>query len=96
MECPRIIERDADGFLPLDAYGALGDGRSVARSGADGSIDWWCVPSIDSPLLFDRLLDVRNGGYFSITPTQPFEVERQYREHSNVLETVFTTPTGRA
>ncbi|MDR5773320.1 MULTISPECIES: hypothetical protein [unclassified Caballeronia] len=32
--------RDADGFLPLDAYGALGDGRSVALSGADGSIDW--------------------------------------------------------
>lgn len=46
-----------DGVLPLDAYSALGDGRTVALSGADGSMDWWCVPNMDSPPLFDRLLD---------------------------------------
>jgi len=45
-----------DGYLPLKSYTALGDGRSVALSGADGSIDWWCVPNMDSPPLFDRLL----------------------------------------
>ncbi|WP_250469572.1 glycoside hydrolase family 15 protein [Caballeronia sp. GAFFF2] len=90
------IRRDADGFLPLDAYGALGDGRSVALSGADGSIDWWCVPSIDSPPLFDRLLNPQTGGFFAITPAEAFEVERRYRDDSNVLETVFTTASGRA
>ncbi|WP_322104383.1 glycoside hydrolase family 15 protein [Paraburkholderia sp. J41] len=88
--------RDAEGFLPLDAYGVLGDGRSVALSGADGSIDWWCVPGIDSPPLFDRLLDAQQGGCYAVTPAAPFEVERRYRESSNVLETIFTTASGRA
>ncbi|MCY0388183.1 glycoside hydrolase family 15 protein [Robbsia sp. Bb-Pol-6] len=92
----RATYRDPDGFLPLEGYGALGDGRSVALSGTDGSIDWWCVPGIGSPPLFDRLLDAREGGYFEIVPDAPFEATRRYRENSNVLETVFSTAGGRA
>jgi GH15 family glucan-1,4-alpha-glucosidase len=85
-----------DGYLALEDYGAIGDGRSVALSGADGSIDWWCVPNLDSPPLFDRLLDPEEGGRFVITPTGDFSVERRYLPDSNVLETVFTTAAGRA
>lgn len=89
-------KRDDSGALPLEDYGALGDGRAVALCGSDGSIDWWCVPNIDSPPLFDRLLDGENGGRFAIAPTAPFTVERWYRAASNVLETIFTTADGRA
>ena len=84
------------GFLPLDQYAALGDGRSVALVGADGSVDWWCVPNMDSNPLFDRLMDPDSGGRFSIEPTEPFSVERRYRPDSNVLEQVFTTAGGSA
>ncbi|KQP55258.1 glycoside hydrolase family 15 protein [Methylobacterium sp. Leaf108] len=89
------VERE-DGYLPLEAYAALGEGRSVALSGADGSIDWWCCPNLDSPPLFDRLLSPHEGGYFSVTPVDPFTSEIGYRDGSNVHETVFTTATGKA
>lgn len=89
------VERE-EGYLPLEAYAALGEGRSVALSGADGSIDWWCCPNLDSPPLFDRLLSPREGGYFSVTPDEPFTATIAYREGSNVHETVFTTATGKA
>ncbi|MDH4432246.1 glycoside hydrolase family 15 protein [Pseudomonas shirazica] len=80
--------------MPLEQYGALGDGRSVALIGLDGSIDWWCVPHMDSPPLFDKLLAPQTGGYFFITPNQPFVAERRYLPGSNVLETLFTTHEG--
>ncbi|MGR3250185.1 MAG: glycoside hydrolase family 15 protein [Paracoccus sp. (in: a-proteobacteria)] len=93
--------RDADGFLPLKHYAALGEGRAVALSGADGAIDWWCVPNMDDPPLFDRLLvgghPLENGacaGHFTITPSAPATVTRRYRRDSNVLETRFETETG--
>ncbi|KAB0682988.1 glycoside hydrolase family 15 protein [Aureimonas leprariae] len=82
--------------MPLSSYAALGDGRSVALAGADGSIDWWCVPNMNSPPLFDRLVAEDTGGCFVIAPTEAFTVERGYRPGSNVFETVFTTAGGKA
>ena len=95
-EVPVARERRREGALPIEQYSALGEGRSVALTGCDGSIDWWCAPNMDSPPLFDRLLDGSNGGYFSIAPTEHCTVERHYRAESNVLETIFTTASGRA
>lgn len=89
-------QRDEGGWLPLEGYAALGDGRSVALVGWDGSIDWWCIPHMDSPPLFDRLLSPNTGGFFAITPLQPYCVERRYLADSNVLETLFVTNSGRA
>lgn len=83
-----------NGFAGLGDYAAIGEGRSVALIAPDGSIDWWCAPNLDSPPLFDRILDPGIGGYFQLEPTQPWRVSRQYRADSNVLETRFDTDTG--
>ena len=88
-----------DGVLDLDQYAALGDGRSVALVGLDGSVDWWCVPNLDSPPLFDQILRDDNpaAGRFRVAPVdQNYTVERRYLPDSNVLETTFTTATGTA
>jgi len=85
--------RDA-GFAGLGDYAAIGEGRSVALIAPDGAIDWWCAPNLDSPALFDRLLDSQLGGYFQLVPDAPWRMQRCYREASNVLETRYETDTG--
>ena len=57
-----------NGYAGLGDYAAIGDGRSVALIAPDGAIDWWCAPNMDSPPLFDRILDASAGGFFQIAP----------------------------
>eukprot|EP01119_Soliformovum_irregulare_P014983 TRINITY_DN4166_c0_g1_i1.p1 TRINITY_DN4166_c0_g1~~TRINITY_DN4166_c0_g1_i1.p1 ORF type:complete len:428 (+),score=87.23 TRINITY_DN4166_c0_g1_i1:111-1286(+) len=92
-----------DGFLKLQYYAPIGDGYSVALAGADGSIDWWCVPDPDSPAYFDHLLVGDKdqwrgpGGRFLIRPQGcRYRTVRSYRRDSNILETLFITDTGKA
>ena len=81
--------------FPLQDYAAVGDGRSIAILAPDGSVVWWCVPNLDSKPLFDSLLDSDQGGFFTLQPLESFHVDRHYLEDSNVLETIFTTASGK-
>ncbi|MDQ8045648.1 MAG: glycoside hydrolase family 15 protein [Solirubrobacteraceae bacterium] len=83
-----------DGRLPIEQYAVISDGRTAGLVGTDGSIDWWCVPALDAPPVFDRLLDAAEGGRFSIQPVDAFSATRRYRESSNVLETELRTASG--
>ncbi|MDQ6856481.1 MAG: glycoside hydrolase family 15 protein [Candidatus Dormibacteraeota bacterium] len=84
----------SDGFLPIAAYGLIGDCRSAALVGADGSLDWLCLPRFDDASLFGRLLDARRGGYWQICPVDEHRVVQRYRDRNNILETIFSTATG--
>ena len=74
-------------------YAAIGDCRSVALVGRDGSIDWLCWPRFDSPSLFGALLDP-SAGHWRIAPVGPYQTVRNYIKDTNVLQTRFDTGTG--
>jgi len=90
-----VTER-IDGYLPIAGYGMVGDCRSVALVGDDGSIDWCSLPRFDSPSLFGRLLDAGVGGSWQLAPTVPSRSHQRYLEKTNVLQTIFQTEAGRA
>jgi GH15 family glucan-1,4-alpha-glucosidase len=83
------------GYAPLRSYGAIGDGRTVALVADDGSIDWLPLPELDSGTVFCAVLDAARGGLFALAPESRYTVERRYLPDTNLLETVFSTSTGR-
>ena len=57
-------------YPPIAEHGVIGDLHTVALVAVDGTIDWYCCPSFDSPSVFAALLDADRGGYFRIAPVE--------------------------
>lgn len=82
-------------YVPIGAYGLIGDGRACALVDTDGSLDWLCWPDFDSPALFCAILDRRRGGRFRIGPSsRALRTSRRYVPETAVLETTFETQDG--
>ena len=83
--------------LRIEDYAMIGDCRTAALVGRDGSIDWLCWPRFDSAACFAALLGTEENGRWLIAPEQrPLHVARRYLPGTLVLETEFETDTGRA
>jgi GH15 family glucan-1,4-alpha-glucosidase len=78
------------GYLPIEEHGIVGDLRTVALIGTDGTVDWYCPARFDAPSLFGALLDKGKGGYFSMTARTSYAKPKQlYLPDTNILLTRF-------
>jgi GH15 family glucan-1,4-alpha-glucosidase len=68
-------------------------GALVSRT---GSVEWCCMPRLDSGSVFGRLLDRERGGYCRIAPREEARISRRYLDNTLVLETTFVTGSGQA
>lgn len=82
------------GYHPIADYAAIGNLRSVALVGPDGSIDWCCLPELSRPSVFAALLDDRRGGRFRLEPVGRSRTTQRYRGATWVLESRFTADGG--
>jgi GH15 family glucan-1,4-alpha-glucosidase len=82
-------------YQPIENYGIIGNMRTAALVGMNGSIDWFCVPSFDSPSVFAAILDDQKGGRFEIAPQEEgIRAKQFYWPETNVLVTRFLSPDG--
>jgi GH15 family glucan-1,4-alpha-glucosidase len=81
-------------YLPIANHGVVGDLRSVALVGTDGTIDWYCTPRFDSPSVFGAILDADQGGHYSVTAVEDCATRQLYVPDTNVLITRFLCPAG--
>jgi GH15 family glucan-1,4-alpha-glucosidase len=83
--------------LRIEDYALIGDCKTAALVGRDGSIDWLCWPRFDSAACFAALLGDADNGRWLIAPIDPvLSVERRYQPGTLVLETEFQTTAGTA
>ena len=74
----------------------VGDLHTAALVGADGSVDWLCLPRFDSDAAFAALLGDEENGSWRLAPTAADAVARRsYRGDSLVLDTEWSCGEGR-
>jgi GH15 family glucan-1,4-alpha-glucosidase len=92
----RMTEQDSS-YPPIADYAFISDCHCTALVSRSGSVDWCCMPRMDSDSCFGRLLDWNKGGYCALCPSaEGFRTERRYVPGTMVVETLFLAPGGEA
>lgn len=80
---------------PIEDYALLSNARTAALVSLDGSIDWLCLPRLDSASVFASLLGTRDDGHWQLQPTDTTATAtRRYDKDTFILITRWETPTG--
>src|SRR5438067_883251 len=88
------MRRGRSPFPPIAQYAFLSDCESCALVAPSGSIEWLCLPRMDSPSIFGAILD-RDSGLFRLGPGDvEVPAGRRYVPGTMVLETTWMTRTG--
>jgi GH15 family glucan-1,4-alpha-glucosidase len=81
--------------LQIEDYAIIGDCKTAALAGRDGSIDWLCLPRFDSAACFAALLGTSEHGRWLIAAADSdVRIARRYRGDTLILETDFETAAG--
>jgi GH15 family glucan-1,4-alpha-glucosidase len=80
--------------MRIEDYGFIGDLHTGALVGANGSIEWLCLPRFDSDACFAALLGTDENGHWRIAPADAARVQQRYRPDTLILETEFATESG--
>ncbi|MEU9213486.1 glycoside hydrolase family 15 protein [Streptomyces sp. NPDC048415] len=80
--------------MPIADHGLIGDLRSAALVGTNGTIDWYCCPCFDAPSVFASILDADRGGSFELAADVPARTKQFYFPDTNVLITRFFADDG--
>src|SRR3954467_8235060 len=79
----------------IEDYALVGDLHTAALVGKDGSVDWLCLPRIDSDACFAALLGTPENGRWLLAPEGGVRrARRRYRGRPLILETGFETEEG--
>src|SRR3954452_6296562 len=79
----------------IEDYGLIGDRETAALVGRDGSIDWLCLPRLDSPACCAALPDEDRAGRWLLAPASGDPcTRRRYRGDTLVLESEWDTAEG--
>jgi GH15 family glucan-1,4-alpha-glucosidase len=82
--------------LLIEDYALIGDCKTAALVGKNGSIDWLCWPRFDSSACFTSLLGEEEHGRWIVAPKDhPKAVKRHYIDGSLILVTTFETESGK-
>ncbi|MDQ1732735.1 MAG: alpha,alpha-trehalase [Pseudonocardiales bacterium] len=80
--------------VPIADHGFLSDGQNTALVSPGGSVDWMCLPRMDSPSIFGTILGP-HAGSFRIAPSDvSVPAARRYLPGTMILETSWGTATG--
>ena len=83
-----------DGYLPIEDYGVIGDCRTAALVGRDGTIAWLCAPRFDGDPVFSSILDRERGGSFEILAGRILGARHRYLGDTPILITELKLETG--
>ena len=91
---PTTHGRATSPFPPIAELGFLSDCETTALVAPGGSVEWMCLPRLDSPSVFGAILD-RGAGTFRVGPSGvDVPAARRYIPGTLVLETSWWTPGG--
>lgn len=90
----RPCRADAPRYMPIAEHGLIGDLRTAALVGTNGTIDWYCCSRFDAPSVFAAILDADRGGAFELAPDVPARTKQFYFPDTNILITRFFADEG--